>query len=91
MLRYGPPLAHASSQVNTTLLKRSGDWVEVSWSGSYTPSHWDYVALVVPADADVRSTAPAKYKNCRDAVPAASGSAQPTLRCRPARVYLPPS
>jgi len=86
--RWADP-AFLALTVNTTLLKRSGDWVEVSWSGSYTPSHWDYVALVVPADADVRSTAPAKYKNCRDAVPAASGSAQPTLRFRALNMRQP--
>eukprot|EP00193_Tetraselmis_chui_P020184 CAMPEP_0177794908 /NCGR_PEP_ID=MMETSP0491_2-20121128/25918_1 /TAXON_ID=63592 /ORGANISM="Tetraselmis chuii, Strain PLY429" /LENGTH=546 /DNA_ID=CAMNT_0019317639 /DNA_START=179 /DNA_END=1817 /DNA_ORIENTATION=- len=66
--------------VNTTLLGESGDWVEVSWTGTYTPSYWDYVALIVPSDADVRTTAPAKYKQCRDAI--LDSDLRPKLRFR---------
>ena len=37
-------------------------WTEVCWSGVRAPSADDIVALVVPADALERSTAPVKYK-----------------------------
>ena len=38
-------------QVNVTTLQRSGDWVEVSWSGIKHPDAQDFIAVFVPADA----------------------------------------
>ena len=42
-------------------LKRSGEWVSVSWSGA-SASWGDWVGVYSPADADVTVTAPIKYK-----------------------------
>ena len=38
-------------QANITTLQRSGDWVEVSWSGVKHPDAQDFIAVFVPADA----------------------------------------
>ena len=37
-------------QVNITTLQRSGEWVEVSWSGVKHPDAQDFIAVFVPAD-----------------------------------------
>lgn len=39
-----------------------GEWFDVAWGGVPDPSYEDWVALVVPADADLSRTAPAKWK-----------------------------
>ena len=39
---------------------------QVSWSGLQSPSIYDAVTLVVPADADTNSTAPVKHKWCTE-------------------------
>jgi Fn3-like domain from Purple Acid Phosphatase len=54
----------ASIGVNTTVLRSSGDWVEVCWRGLGFPAADDYVALLVPANAATNETAPAKYQWC---------------------------
>ncbi len=41
---------------------RSGEWFTVRWSGVADPRYDDWVALVVPADADLSYSAPAKWK-----------------------------
>ena len=38
-------------QVNITTLQRSGEWVEVTWSGVKHPDAQDFIAVFVPADA----------------------------------------
>ena len=38
-------------QVNITTLQRSGEWVEISWSGVKHPDAQDFIAVFVPADA----------------------------------------
>ncbi|CAK0782920.1 hypothetical protein CVIRNUC_006115 [Coccomyxa viridis] len=57
---------HSHSRVtlrlNSTTLHCSGQWFEVSWDGMKAPSKHDAVALLVPADADPRDTAPAKHR-----------------------------
>lgn len=52
----------ASVSVNTTTLRASGEWVEVCWKDVGFPAADDYVALIVPADAAMNETAPAKYQ-----------------------------
>ena len=47
-------------------LEQSGDWVTVSWSGVHEPSYDDRLVLVVPADADLSETAPAKIRSCSE-------------------------
>lgn len=47
---------------NSTEVNRSGDWVEVSFSGVQRPHRMDIVALFVPADAYKRGSAPVKYE-----------------------------
>jgi hypothetical protein len=37
-------------------------WFEVRWSGVALPKADDFLALYVPADADVTKTAPVKYQ-----------------------------
>ena len=39
---------------------------QVSWSGLQSPSIYDAVALVVPADADANLTAPVKHRWCTE-------------------------
>lgn len=52
----------ASMSVNTTVLRASGEWVEACWKDVGFPAADDYVALIVPADAAINETAPAKYQ-----------------------------
>ena len=54
----------ASISVNSTMLRSSGEWVEVCWHGVGFPAADDYVALMVPAAAAMNETAPAKYQWC---------------------------
>lgn len=56
------PANGISLQINTTVLKSSGDWVEVKWSGVPYPSYDDLIAVYVPANASITATAPAKFK-----------------------------
>ena len=56
--------SQASIRVNSTVLRSSGEWVEVCWRGVGFPAADDYVALMVPADAAMNETAPAKYQWC---------------------------
>lgn len=56
---------------------------QVSWSGVRSPSIHDAVALVVPADADPRLTAPVKHKWCT-ASPSHLTDGSGTLECAPA-------
>ena len=51
---------HTPSQVNATVFK-SGDWVELRWSGVQAPALDDMLALYAPADADASLSAPVKY------------------------------
>ena len=69
------------------MLETSGEWLQVSWTGVYTPSYWDFVALMVPANASVRTTAPAKYKMTRFAETSPEGT--PFLRfvCAADHIY----
>jgi hypothetical protein len=48
--------------VNSTTLEHSGQWFTVTWSNVPNPSFADWIALMVPAGADMSTTAPAKYK-----------------------------
>lgn len=52
----------ASISVNTTTLHASGEWVEICWKDVGFPAADDYVALIVPANAAMNETAPAKYQ-----------------------------
>jgi Fn3-like domain from Purple Acid Phosphatase len=56
--------SQASISVNSTVLRSSGEWVEVCWHGVGFPAADDYVALMVLADAAMNETAPAKYQWC---------------------------
>jgi acid phosphatase type 7 len=56
--------SQARISVNSTMLRSSGEWVEVCWHGVGFPAADDYVALMVPADAAMNETAPAKYQWC---------------------------
>jgi hypothetical protein len=47
-------------------LKQSGEWVTVSWSGLRNPSFDDHLVLVVPAEASLSETAPAKFRSCSE-------------------------
>lgn len=40
----------------------TGEFLNVSWSGVPEPKYDDWIALVVPADANLTETAPAKWK-----------------------------
>ncbi|KAG2432271.1 hypothetical protein HXX76_009189 [Chlamydomonas incerta] len=40
----------------------SGEWFTVTWTGVDGPAYDDWLAVVVPADADLSVTAPAKWK-----------------------------
>jgi Fn3-like domain from Purple Acid Phosphatase len=62
-VRVGDRL-RASMSVNTTVLRSSGEWVEACWHDVGFPAADDYVALLVPADAAMNETAPAKYQWC---------------------------
>lgn len=44
-----PPIPDVSLLINSTELSRSGEWVEVSWSGLQNPQRDDLVALYIPA------------------------------------------
>ncbi|KAF5834534.1 Metallo-dependent phosphatase-like protein [Dunaliella salina] len=46
----------------TTLQSGRGTWVEVSWDGLKDPKYDDWIALYVPAHADLTSIAPAKFQ-----------------------------
>ena len=52
--------------VNTTLLKQSGDWVNVSWTGVPDPSHDDWIGVYSPpvngSSIDPQAHAPVKYQ-----------------------------
>jgi hypothetical protein len=48
-------------EVNSSVLRQSGEWFEVTWRGVPEPSYMDWVALWVPADANITETAPAKW------------------------------
>ena len=60
-LRLADPSA-ARLTVNETRLRHSGQWVEACWHGVGFPAADDYVALVVPFNATLKETAPAKYQ-----------------------------
>ena len=60
-LRLADPSA-AQLTVNETRLRHSGQWVEACWHGVGFPAADDYVALVVPSNATLKETAPAKYQ-----------------------------
>lgn len=53
--------SNVSVRTNITSIKRSGEWVSVSWSGVQFPTYDDLIA-VYPAHAEVKSTAPIKFK-----------------------------
>ena len=57
------PMAGVALTVNTTLLQKSGSWVEVSWSGVKNPTTSDVLAMFVPEYALINITSPVKYKN----------------------------
>eukprot|EP00884_Botryococcus_braunii_P013968 jgi/Botrbrau1/22572/Bobra.176_1s0005.1 len=57
-----PPSSELKFEVSSNELSRSGEWLEVFWSGLHNPQRDDLVALYIPADADPKLTAPAKYK-----------------------------
>ncbi|PNW76719.1 hypothetical protein CHLRE_11g468500v5 [Chlamydomonas reinhardtii] len=40
----------------------SGEWFTVTWTGVDSPAYDDWLAVVVPADADLSATMPAKWK-----------------------------
>ncbi|KAG2446949.1 hypothetical protein HYH02_008103 [Chlamydomonas schloesseri] len=40
----------------------SGEWFTVTWTGVDNPAYDDWLAVVVPADADLTATAPSKWK-----------------------------
>jgi acid phosphatase type 7 len=64
-----------SVSVAPTTLTQSGEWVTVSWSGVDSPAWDDYLALYVPATANLSHTAPIKYKHAaRSPTHLASGS-----------------
>ncbi|GIL96226.1 hypothetical protein Vretimale_2087 [Volvox reticuliferus] len=44
------------------LARGSGEWFTVSWSGVADPKYDDWIALVVPADANLTETSPSKWK-----------------------------
>mmetsp|Transcript_1844 Transcript_1844/g.5402 ORF Transcript_1844/g.5402 Transcript_1844/m.5402 type:complete len:625 (-) Transcript_1844:225-2099(-) len=54
--------ASVTLTVNETTLTHSGQWVEVCWKDLPFPSTDDYVALIVPSNALLNETAPAKYQ-----------------------------
>lgn len=58
------PRAHSavSLTVNDTILRHSGQWVEVCWHNLPFPSADDYVALLVPSQAMLNETVPTKYQ-----------------------------
>ena len=49
---------HASPDV----LKTSGSWVEVTWSGVISPSREDWIGVYAPGRANYTQTAPLKYQ-----------------------------
>ncbi|GFR45131.1 hypothetical protein Agub_g6511 [Astrephomene gubernaculifera] len=50
-------------QSDRQVLERgAGEWFTVSWSGVSDPMYDDWIAVVVPADANLTQTAPAKWK-----------------------------
>ncbi|PNH05756.1 putative inactive purple acid phosphatase 27 [Tetrabaena socialis] len=46
----------------TSLASGEGEWFTVTWSGVPSPQYDDWVAVVVPATANLTQTAPAKWK-----------------------------
>lgn len=49
-------------RLDSTSLKESGQWIEVSWQGVNAPSIRDWIALWVPASANFSQTAPSKWR-----------------------------
>ncbi|KXZ48677.1 hypothetical protein GPECTOR_26g580 [Gonium pectorale] len=45
-----------------TLERGAGEWFTVSWAGVPDPKYDDWIAVVVPANASLSETAPAKWK-----------------------------
>lgn len=58
---HATPDPKITLKVNSTKLKRSGDWFEVSWSGVPSPDWGDVVALMPAAADPIWSAAPLKY------------------------------
>lgn len=53
---------HVQLTVNATEFSGRDAWVEVSWSGVAHPSFDDWIAVLAPADASIKHSAPIKYK-----------------------------
>ena len=53
--------------VNVTTIKGSHAWAEVRWRSVHRPSFDDWVGVLAPADAHVKSSTPVKYKLATDA------------------------
>lgn len=55
-----------SLRVNTTLLEKSGEWVNVTWSGVHFPAKSDWLGVwVLPNSSvsiDARKRAPIKFQ-----------------------------
>ena len=57
----GASAAHV--EVVPTVLVHSGQWVTVTWGGLEDPTYDDFLAVYL-GDADVTTSAPAKFKLC---------------------------
>lgn len=58
VLIYSPsPLTHIASsisfKVSSTMLNKSGEWVEVSWANVDSPDEYDWVGVFSPPREDV--------------------------------------
>lgn len=56
-----------SMSVFPDALVSSGSWFSVTWSGVENPNYDDFVALYVPADANISAVAPVKMQFCAQA------------------------
>ena len=66
--------------VNVTTIAGSHAWAEVRWRGIHRPSFDDWVGVLAPADAHVKSSTPVKYKLATDA-PTHFADGYGTLTC----------
>ena len=48
--------------ISHSLLRQSGQWVEITWKGVQDPQDDDYLALYAPANVSIYETSPVKYQ-----------------------------
>uniref|UniRef100_A0A7R9UZ11 Purple acid phosphatase n=1 Tax=Chlamydomonas euryale TaxID=1486919 RepID=A0A7R9UZ11_9CHLO len=69
-------------RVSPDVLDSSGTWVTVAWNGLEQPDFDDFVAVYVPAGADIAKTSPAKFTFCAGADAGHLVNGSGTLRFR---------